>query len=170
MKKYILILALLSLTTGLQARNNLKLLPAKAQTFLLETFPAHEVRYVESDRDLDEPLHYEVHFSDGSEVEFDKSGNWYKIDCGHAPVPLKAVPQGIQDYIAKVAPEGTFITEIERIRGGYEVELNNGRDYRLTEDGKSLSIGRMMMGPRGGQGGYPGGQGGYPGGQPRAQR
>ena len=165
MKKYILILALLSLTTGLQARNNLKLLPAKAQTFLLETFPTHEVRYVEADRDLDEPLHYEVHFSDGSEVEFDKSGSWYKIDCGHAPVPLKAGPQGIQDYISKVAPEGTFITEIDRIRGGYEVELNNGRDYRITEDGKSLSIGRMMMGPRPGS---QRGQGGYPrGGQQR---
>ena len=71
------------------------------------------------------------------------------------------------DYIAKVAPEGTFITEIERIRGGFEVELNNGRDYRLTAEGKSLSAYRMMMmNPRAGQGG----QGGFPGGQPRAQR
>ncbi|MBP3425501.1 MAG: PepSY-like domain-containing protein [Rikenellaceae bacterium] len=153
MKKYFLILACLSLATGLQARNNIKILPAKAQTFLAEVFPTHEIRYIEAERDIDDPLTYEVHFKDGSEVEFDKNGRWYKIDCGRTPVPLKAVPQGIQDYIAKVAPEGTFITEIERTRGGYEVELNNGRDYRLTEEGKSLSAYRMMGGgPRPGGG------------------
>ena len=158
MKKYILIIACLSLAASAQARINIKILPAKAQTFLLEVFPTHEIRYIEADRELDEPMTYEVHFSDGSEVDFDKSGRWTSIDCGLAPVPLKAVPQGIKDYIAKVAPDGTFITEIERVRGGYEVELNNGRDYRLTEEGKSLSAARMMMGPR--PGGQP--QGGYP--------
>lgn len=152
MKKHLMIMACLATVVGLQAHNDVKILPAKAQKFIEDVFPTHGIRYIEAERDLEDPLTYEVHFADGSEVEFDKGGNWYKIDCGKSPVPLKAIPQGIQDYIAKVAPDGSFVVEIERTRGGYEVELNNDRDYRLTEKGEPIKIHHMMGQRPNGQG------------------
>ena len=139
MKKYILTLACLSMITVLIARNyDIKILPAKAKAFIETAFPDKNILYIEADRDLDDPLTYEVKFADGAEVEFDKSGRWYKIDCVRTPVPLMAIPEGIQNFISANAPQGSFVTEIERIRGGYEVELNNGADLHLTEAGQPL--------------------------------
>jgi hypothetical protein len=139
MKKSILIIASLLLITGLQARNHdIKILPERAQSFIVKSFPDKQIRYIEAERDFDDPLTYEVNFTDGVEVEFDKNGKWLKIDCKRTPVPLSIIPADIQSYIAAKAPQGSFVTEIERIRGGYEVELNDGYDYYLTENGAPI--------------------------------
>ncbi len=139
MKKSFLIIVCLLTITGLNARNrNIKILPERAQNFIVATFPTKTISYIEADRDFDEPLTYEVKFTDGVDVEFDKGGKWNKIDCGRTPVPLSAIPEGISEYISTHAPQGSFVTEIERIRGGYEVELNNGSEHHLTENGTPI--------------------------------
>ena len=93
MKKSILIIASLLLITGLQARNHdIKILPERAQNFLVKSFPDKQIRYIEAERDFDDPLTYEVNFTDGVEVEFDKNGRWLKVDCTPFPDIRKFSP------------------------------------------------------------------------------
>lgn len=136
MKKVVLLLSAAALCLGVQARSfDMKILPDKAQRFLVETFPTHTIRYIESEAETGVRQTYQVVFTDGCEVEFDKAGMWTKIDCGDTPVPLSAIPESVQNYVAMHNNQATFVTEIERNKRCYEVELNNGTEYTLNHKG-----------------------------------
>ena len=52
-------------------------------------------------------------------------------------VPSAIVPAAIAKYVATNF-KGQTIVEISRKRGGYEVELSNGSELKLTEDAKPM--------------------------------
>ena len=58
-------------------------LPQTSQTFVQTHFKG--VNVVLAMRDFDS---YEVRFEDGTEIEFDRSGNWKEIDCRRAHQPM----------------------------------------------------------------------------------
>ena len=68
-------------------------LPEKAQAFLSTYFPEAKVSLVRKEIDVLE-LNYDVIFTDGSKVEFDRKGNWTEIDCLTQPLPQGIVPDG----------------------------------------------------------------------------
>lgn len=85
---------------------------------------------------------FEVRFEDGSEVEFDKKGNWKEVDCKRQAVPasvLSLVPAEIQTYAAATFPQVT-ITKINQKHWGYEVELSNGFGLEFDKKGKFLRM------------------------------
>lgn len=101
------------------------ILPERAQKFVTEHFPTRTVAYVIGEKDFGSPVEYEVMFTDKSYATFERGGRWTEVDCGLSPVPEAVIPQGIRQYVGRKYPKGTFVTQIERSKRGYSVELSN---------------------------------------------
>lgn len=112
-------------------------LPKAAQTFITKHFPNDMVRKVEKDNGH-RGIEYEVDFSSGAEIDFKSDGDWKEVKAAHGnSVPAAIVPAAIARYV-DANFKGEAIVEISRKRGGYEVELTNGSELKLTEDAKPL--------------------------------
>ena len=77
---------------------------------------------------------YDVIFTNGDKVEFDKKGRWTNIDCEHSVVPAGIVPQSIKEYVQKQYPSAKIIKLELTDRKGYDVELSN--DVEIEFDKK----------------------------------
>lgn len=77
---------------------------------------------------------YDVTLDCGVEIDFDKNGEWTDIDCGHNPVPEAIIPANILNYVKEKHPNN-FITQIEKKRNGYKVELNIDLDLLFDKNG-----------------------------------
>lgn len=122
-------------------------LPEAAKTFLGKYFSKVQVVKAEKDNGR-RGMEYEVDLADGTEVEFKTNGAWkdVKMPKGNA-VPAGIVPAAIAKYISDNF-DGLTIEEISRKRGGYEVELSNGSELKLTEDAKPLIANQKNSGKR----------------------
>ncbi len=98
-------------------------LPQKAQTFLSTHFADAKTSLLRRELDVTE-LNYDVIFTDGSKVEFDRRGSWTEVDCINQPLPDGIVPAEIANYINAHYP-GAKVIKIERDYREYEVKLNN---------------------------------------------
>ena len=98
-------------------------LPQKAQTFLSTHFADAKTSLLRRELDVTE-LNYDVIFTDGCKVEFDRKGNWTEIDCLTQPLPAGIVPDGINKVITTHYPEAQA-TKIERDHREIDVKLNN---------------------------------------------
>ncbi|MBQ6725032.1 MAG: PepSY-like domain-containing protein [Bacteroidales bacterium] len=79
---------------------------------------------------------YEVRFSDGSKIEFDKKGSWEEIE-DRDNVPATVMPQPIRDYLA-TNHKNTKVRKISADRRGYEVELLGDMELKFNKKGKFL--------------------------------
>ncbi len=121
-------------------------LPKAAQTFIAKYFSKDQVRKVEQDNGR-RGLEYEVDFASGAEVDFVSDGNWKEVKAARGnAVPAAIVPAAISKYV-ETNFKGNSIVEISRKRGGYEVELSNGSELKLTEDAQPM---QPRQGGRGG--------------------
>ena len=112
-------------------------LPKAAQTFLTKYFPGDNVRKAEKDQGR-RGMEYEVDLMSGAEVDFMENGDWKEVKAAKGKsVPAAIVPAAISKYISTNF-KGQTIVEIGRKRGGYEVELSNGTELKLTEDAKQM--------------------------------
>ena len=103
MKKIILAIAcVFTLVTNACADNYQPIsqtqLPEKAQTFLATYFPEAKISLARKEIDVME-LSYDVIFTDGCKVEFDRKGNWTEVDCLTHPLPSGIVPEAISKVI-----------------------------------------------------------------------
>ena len=94
-------------------------------TFVDIYFPQVSIRKVKRDGNK-----YEVELTDNTEIDFNLSFEWKKIDCDdsnvYGSVPTELVPVQITDYVNANFP-GKHIDSIEKKSNGYwEIELNNG--------------------------------------------
>ena len=108
-------------------------LPAQAKAFISQYFPAAKV--VKAQKDHDE---YEVTLSDGTEMDFDKAGEWTDVDAPVGVVlPKGFYPEAIDNYLTD-----NFITaginEISKEKGGYEIELTTGTEMHFTAIGEFI--------------------------------
>ena len=109
-------------------------LPAAAKTFVQKTFPGKKIIYAEKDNGK-----YEARLDDGTEIDFDRKGNWDKVDCHVTPVPAALVPAAIQQYVsANFATE--VITKIDKERYGFEIELSNDLDLKFNKAGALIGM------------------------------
>jgi hypothetical protein len=126
-KTFLAIACLFTLVTNACADNYQPIsqtqLPEKAQTFLSTYFPEAKISLVRKEVDVME-LTYDVIFTDGSKVEFDRKGNWTEVDCLNHPIPDGIVPDGIKKVINAQYPEAKVI-KIERDHREIDVKLNN---------------------------------------------
>ena len=123
---------------GAQARDtysrDVKDLPAAAQSFLKNNFKAG-VSLIKIDKTMGHVKDYEVILTDGSEVEFDGSGNWKEIDVPRGKsVPDSVLPALTKSYI-KQNHNGQKVVGIERSRSGFSVDLTDGIELKVDKTG-----------------------------------
>ena len=109
-------------------------LPKAAQSVIKKNFKTR-VGVVKIDKDFGRISEYEATLTDGSEISFDRQGNWKNVEApGNSSVPSKFIPKGVSDYVSKTH-KGMKIVSIEKERSGYEVELSNGIDIKFNQNG-----------------------------------
>ena len=113
-------------------------LPAAAKTFIQKNFPGKTISYAKIDRDGLKTI-YEARLDDGTEVDFDKKGNWDKVDCEKKAVPASLIPAGIANYVKANFP-GAFVVKIDKERYGYEIELSNDLELKFDKRGNLMNI------------------------------
>lgn len=110
-------------------------LPQRAQTILATYFPS-EIRSITIDRDFGTVSEYDVVLKDGTEITFDRDGDWESIDTNSRTraVPADLFPEGITTYVSINYPT-ELIVSIDRETTRYDVELSSGRDLIFDLDG-----------------------------------
>lgn len=111
-------------------------LPEAVKTFVQKTFPELTIVYAEKDNEVG-GAKYEIRLSDGTKVEFDRKLKWEKIDCNVNPVPEALVPTAIDAYVKANYPN-TIITQIDKERNGYEIELSNDIELKFNKKGQLI--------------------------------
>lgn len=113
-------------------------LPSAAKSFIEEYFPGRQVSYVKKDSKLVGTT-YEIVLQDGTEIEFDKSGEWDSVDCKRKAIPAALVPVAITEYVQSNFP-GQMIVKIDREPYGHEIELSGGLELKFDKNSKLLHI------------------------------
>lgn len=142
MKKFLLLIAIvIGVSTAAMAKDiyghDASVLPEAARTTIANNCKA-EVSVVKIEKDFGRISEYEVVLTDGTEITFDRNGNWKDVETNKAAsVPAGFIPQAISDFVAK-NHQGTNIVGIDKERYGYEVELSNGVDIKFDKNGRFM--------------------------------
>lgn len=115
-----------------------KQLPAAARQLLTAHFKTAKVALATKERD-GLGWTYEVTFSNGDQIEFDKKGQWTDLDCKRTRVPSALVPATISRYIS-ANYSGAQVTELSRDKRGYDVRLSNGLELEFDSRGRLTDI------------------------------
>lgn len=134
MKKFLtLMLCLFSLQMIVRADNDKTIqtsdLPKKAQLFIEKHFSGVKVAYAKQESDLLDKT-YDVVFTNGNKVEFDKKGEWKEVDCKQDELPAGIVPAKIKEYVNQNY-SGVKMLKIDRDKKDYEVKLSNKLDLKF---------------------------------------
>lgn len=143
-QRLFLLLMLLMMTTCLacardEVTTDTRRLPEAAQTFLAEHFPTAAVTYIKIDHDFLSGSEYTVRLADGTEVDFDKAGQWTEVDCGRRAVPAALVPDYAVRETSRQFPQEPIV-KVERKRGRIEVELANDLSFRFDRRGRLVEV------------------------------
>lgn len=112
-------------------------IPQKAQTFIKKHFSATDISYAKMESDFFDKT-YDVYFTNGNNVEFDKKGEWKEVVCKVVPVAI--IPEAIQKHLNEKHP-GSQVTKIERSKHEterFEVKLSDGKDLKFDKNGQFL--------------------------------
>ena len=97
-------------------------LPSAARTFIERYFPARTVHHVQREKD-DGRRKYECTLDDGTQLEFDASGEWTEVDCKFSALPEGILPGRVAEHLAEFYPQAVAY-KVERQLGGYEVSVS----------------------------------------------
>lgn len=115
-------------------------LPSQVTAFISAYFPSESI--VSTRKDNNE---YEVTLSDGTEIEFNKEGQWTDVDAvAGNTIPSGFYPEAIDTYVA-TNYSATGINEISKELYGYDVELVTGKDLSFTAEGTFLPPSRYNL-------------------------
>lgn len=113
-------------------------LPQPAQSFIKQYFSTSKVAMAKMEVDLFYKS-YDVIFTNGDKVEFDKRGAWTEVNCKYSIVPMGVIPMQIQKYVATNYPDAQ-IQKIEREDKEYEVKLSNGWEIKFDKKFNVIDI------------------------------
>jgi hypothetical protein len=141
MKKFIMMLVcMFAVHTMVMADNDRPIqvnqLPAKAQTFIKTYFKNHKVALAKMESGVFYKS-YDVVFTNGEKVEFDKAGEWKEVRCRQSEVPAQVVPEAIRNYVKTNYPDARIL-EIEFDHNEYEITLSNR--WEITFDSQMRVI------------------------------
>ena len=116
-------------------------MPKVAQQFIQRYFTNQSVALAKVETEFLDKT-YDVVFTNGDEVEFDKKGKWIKVDCGRSQVPLEIVPVAIQQYVSKNYPDAKVVKIELTDRKGYDIDLSNGFEIEFDKKMRVVEIDR----------------------------
>ena len=137
MKKWtILFVSMLVMSVTTWAGNDkpiqISQMPQAAQQFIKKPFTNQSVAVAKVETELLDK-NYDVIFTNGDKVEFNKKGQWTNIDCKHTQVPVEVIPMAIQKYVSQQFPNAKVVKIEITDRKGYEVDLSNGFDIEFDK-------------------------------------
>lgn len=144
MRKLVVVLVcMFSLLTVAQADNDkpvqINQLPTQAQTFIKQYFASVSIALAKEEKDLFDK-NYDVIFTNGDKIEFDKNGLWKEVICTHSDaVPAGIIPVSISRYVAEKYA-GMKIVRIEQDKKDYEVKLSNGLELKFDRSFNLIDI------------------------------
>mgnify|MGYP003194589192 FL=1 len=107
-------------------------LPTVSQQIIKKHFSGKKVAMAKQETGLLEK-NYEVVFTSGEKIEFDKRGAWKEIDCKLSAVPAKLIPAKIASYLKANYP-GVKVLKLEKDNNEYEVDLANGIEIKFNKN------------------------------------
>ena len=117
-------------------------LPEKAQSFIREHFKGVKVALAKMESDFFDRS-YDVIFTNGNKVEFDRHGQWEEIECKYTEVPSSAVPEFIRRYVAENhADQKIWKLGYKDDRRFYEVKLSNRWELTFDLKGNLVDLDR----------------------------
>ncbi|MCM1504141.1 MAG: PepSY-like domain-containing protein [Muribaculum sp.] len=140
MKKILVLMALVfSMSLGAMAKDTYShdpsILPQPALTTVKNNFKS-DISVIKIDKDFGRISDYEVILTDGTEIKFDRNGNWEDVECANnKSIPSAFVPEMAATFIKKNQP-GVKVVGIEKSRGGYEIQLSNGIEMKFDKRGQ----------------------------------
>ncbi len=117
-------------------------LPSTAQKMIKKNFSTKDVKNVKTTPGIPGMggKTYEVIFSNGSKIKFDKDGNWTEIDCkSSSGVPSDLVPKEISNYVKKNYKKYK-IKKISVDKGKYQINLSNGLKVNFDKNFAVVNI------------------------------
>lgn len=146
MKKVFFALACLFtlFVTGLKADDGrvitVNKLPQAAQQFIKAHFAKSKVAIAKVESAFLDKT-YDVTFSDGNSIEFDKSGNWKEIKCPNGAVPTAVVPAFVKNYVKENYPGATIKKlDYDKSDKQYEVKLSNRWELKFDKNGALIDL------------------------------
>lgn len=115
-------------------------LPLTARNFINKYFVKPQVLHIKIDSEMMESKKYEVLLSNGTEIDFDKKGEWMEVDAKKGEVPAALVPHFVTEYLKANNFTSEYVKKIERNRKGVEAELNTGISFNFTKNGKFRKV------------------------------
>lgn len=103
--------------------------PVETQTFINTHFAQCQIAIAKQETEWLETI-YNIVFTDGSKLEFDKHGQWKTINCSYTHVPMSIIPSGIQEYLKHHHKELQVIL-IERTKERYYLKLSDGENLNF---------------------------------------
>lgn len=126
-KSLLLFICLLTISSIVKAGDDKPIkitqLPESAQQFIKMHFAESKVAIARMESDWFDKK-FDVIFTNGNKLEFDKKGNWKEVNCKYSSVPFSVLPSSIHKYMSENYPDVRVIN-IERDRKYYEVKLSN---------------------------------------------
>ncbi|NDJ26969.1 hypothetical protein DMB95_02990 [Campylobacter sp. MIT 12-8780] len=107
-------------------------LPANAQGFIKQNFPAAQIMLVK--RDLDS---FDVTLNDGTEIDFNINGQWTSVDGKYKAIPTGFLGQAIVSKVRAAQPNAVII-DVDRKIGGFKFKLNNMMEVYTDMNGNVL--------------------------------
>lgn len=115
-------------------------LPAAAQTFLKKNFADVKVAIVKVETDFFEKV-YDVTFTNGHSIEFDRKGEWKEVDCKYGEVPASVIPAFVKKYVTENYPDAkVWKIELDKSDKEYEVKLSNRWELKFNLDGVLIHL------------------------------
>ncbi len=110
-------------------------LPKAAQQFVESNFKDKQLASAQIDTSMFGAITdgYKVVYTDGTEIEFDSSGNWEEIKTRIDAVPQNLIPEKITLYVKKHF-KGLPIVEIKKENYGYEIKLSFGQELKFNSE------------------------------------
>lgn len=113
-------------------------LPQAARNTIERNFKA-KFNFVKIDKDFGRISEYEVVLTDGTEITFDRNGNWKEVETGvNSAVPKSMIPEAITSYVKETHKKAKIVGIEKKSRGEYEVTLDNDIDLRFDSQGRFL--------------------------------
>lgn len=113
-------------------------LPINAQNFISKYFSGLKVAMVKEESGLFYK-NYDVIFTNGDKIEFEKDGNWNEVKSIKNGVPSPIIPSQISDYLKANYPDEKVL-QIERDRNEYEVKLTNRWEIKFDSKFRVIDI------------------------------
>lgn len=144
MKKLItLLLFLVALQTTIKADDDKPIefsqLPQQSQQFIKQHFAKTSIALVKMEDGFFDKS-YEVIFTNGDKVDFDRKGVWTDINCKYTEVPTASVPTQIKAYVSRNYPNIKIVKIEKDDKQRYEVELSNGIELKFDSKFNLIDI------------------------------